>query len=183
MPGRSPRPSRRVAGSTCRRCSARTRPTHAYRRTRPRKRSSLFDNLMAILAAGGAHLTDVVRVGIVMRDLQRDRPTFNKVWAERFGEHRPARSAIQSDEFGRKGENARYMIEVDGVPWLTSPPTRAGAVRPGRQLLHALRCGLRRPARGTPSSSGARRRQQPGSPGSAARRRPAAHPRGRCRRR
>ena len=37
----------------------------------------IFDNLVAILAAAGAELTDVVRVGIVMRDLQRDRPTFN----------------------------------------------------------------------------------------------------------
>ena len=63
----------------------------------------LFDNLAAILAAAGAELTDVVRVGIVMRDLQRDRPVFNKVWAERFGEHRPARSAIQSADFGRAG--------------------------------------------------------------------------------
>ena len=45
----------------------------------------LFDNLVAILAAAGAELTDVVRVGIVMRDLQRDRPTFNAVWAKRFG--------------------------------------------------------------------------------------------------
>ena len=72
----------------------------------------LFDNLAAILAAGGAGLTDVVRVGIVMRDLQRDRPVFNEVWAERFGEHRPARSAIESSAFGRPGENARFMIEV-----------------------------------------------------------------------
>ena len=72
----------------------------------------IFDNLVAILAAGGARLTDVVRVGIVMRDLQRDRPAFNKVWADRFGDHRPARSAIQSDQFGRKGENARFMIEA-----------------------------------------------------------------------
>ena len=72
----------------------------------------LFDNLAAILAAGGVGLTDVVRVGIVMRDLQRDRPVFNQVWAERFGEHRPARSAIESSAFGRPGENARFMIEV-----------------------------------------------------------------------
>ena len=47
-----------------------------------------------------------------MRDLQRDRPAFNQVWAERFGDHRPARSAIQAPEPGRKGENARFMIEV-----------------------------------------------------------------------
>ena len=74
--------------------------------------NKIFDNLVAILAAAGAELSDVVRVGIVMRDLQRDRPAFNKVWSERFGDHRPARSAIQSAEFGRKGENARIMIEV-----------------------------------------------------------------------
>lgn len=72
----------------------------------------VFANLEAILAAAGAGLTDVVRVGIVMRDLQRDRPVFNEVWAQRFGDHRPARSAIQSPEFGRVGENARFMIEV-----------------------------------------------------------------------
>jgi 2-iminobutanoate/2-iminopropanoate deaminase len=72
----------------------------------------IFDNLEAILAAAGAALTDVVRVGIVMRDLQRDRPVFNQVWAERFGDHRPARSAIQAPDFGRKGENAGFMIEV-----------------------------------------------------------------------
>ena len=72
----------------------------------------IFANLQAILEAAGAALTDVVRVGIVMRDLQRDRPVFNQVWAERFGDHRPARSAIQSPDFGRKGENARFMIEV-----------------------------------------------------------------------
>lgn len=74
--------------------------------------NQIFDNLVAILEAAGARLTDVVRVGIVMRDLQRDRPAFNKVWAERFGDHRPARSAIQSEQFGRKGENAKVMIEV-----------------------------------------------------------------------
>ena len=72
----------------------------------------LFANLTAILAAAGAGLTDVVRVGIVMRALQRDRPVFNKVWAEQFGEHRPARSAIEASDFGRAGENARFMVEV-----------------------------------------------------------------------
>jgi 2-iminobutanoate/2-iminopropanoate deaminase len=72
----------------------------------------LFDNLVAILTAAGSGLADVVRVGIVMRNLQQDRPVFNQVWAERFGEHRPARSALESPAFGRPGENARFMIEV-----------------------------------------------------------------------
>ena len=74
--------------------------------------NQIFDNLTAILAAAGADLTNVVRVGIVMRHLQDDRPTFNRVWKERFGEHRPARSAIESAAFGRPDENPRYMVEA-----------------------------------------------------------------------
>jgi 2-iminobutanoate/2-iminopropanoate deaminase len=72
----------------------------------------LFANLTAILAAAGANLTHVVRARIVMRALQRDRPVFNQVWVERFGDHRPARSAIESPDFGREGDNARYMVEA-----------------------------------------------------------------------
>jgi 2-iminobutanoate/2-iminopropanoate deaminase len=72
----------------------------------------LFTNLEAILGAAGARLDQVVRVGIVMRHLQRDRPTFNAVWAERFGAHRPARSAIEASDFGRPGEHARFVVEV-----------------------------------------------------------------------
>jgi 2-iminobutanoate/2-iminopropanoate deaminase len=81
----------------------------------PRTRAEaerLFDNLEAILKAAGADLSHVVRVGIVMRDLYGDRLVFNQVWVERFGDHRPARSAIESPAFGRPDENARFMIEV-----------------------------------------------------------------------
>ena len=76
----------------------------------------MFDNLEAILSAAGARLTDVVRVGIFMKQLQRDRPAFNEVWAERFGEHRPARSAVQAGDFGRPRETVRYMMEVVAHP-------------------------------------------------------------------
>jgi 2-iminobutanoate/2-iminopropanoate deaminase len=72
----------------------------------------LFTNLSAILGTAGSGLTDVVRVGIFMRHLQRDRPAFNDVWKEYFGLHRPARSAVEVSDFGRPGENARYMIEA-----------------------------------------------------------------------
>ena len=93
--------------ATCRRCSGPTRPATRYRADARDEAERLFANLNAILEAAGAGLTDVVRVGIVMRGLQRDRPAFNQVWAERFGEHRPARSAIEASDFGRNGENAR----------------------------------------------------------------------------
>ena len=72
----------------------------------------VFANLDAILGAASAGLADVVQVGIAMRNLQQDRPVFNQVWAEQFGDHRPARSAIQLPDFGRVGENARFMIAV-----------------------------------------------------------------------
>jgi 2-iminobutanoate/2-iminopropanoate deaminase len=72
----------------------------------------LLANLTAILAAAGARLTDVVRAGIFMKHLQRDRPAFNEAWVRHFGAHRPARSAVEVSDFGRRGEDARYMIEV-----------------------------------------------------------------------
>jgi 2-iminobutanoate/2-iminopropanoate deaminase len=76
----------------------------------------MFANLEAILTAAGARLTDVVRVGIFMKQLQRDRPAFNEVWAERFGDHRPARCAVQAGDFGRPRETVRYMMEVVAHP-------------------------------------------------------------------
>ena len=72
----------------------------------------LFSNLAAILAAAGAELSDVVRVGIFMRHLQRDRPAFNEAWVRHFGEHRPARSAVGVSDFGRPDEDARFMVEA-----------------------------------------------------------------------
>ena len=72
----------------------------------------LFANLTAILAAADARLSDVIRVGIFMKQLQRDRPVFNEVWREAFGDHRPARSAVQAGDFGRPRESVRYMMEV-----------------------------------------------------------------------
>jgi 2-iminobutanoate/2-iminopropanoate deaminase len=86
--------------------------THAIPADAREEAEQLFTNLSAILAAAAVNLTDVVRVGIVMRALQRDRPVFNQVWAQRFGDHRPARSAIEASDFGRKGENARFMIDA-----------------------------------------------------------------------
>ena len=41
-----------------------------------------------------------------------NQPVFNQVWAEQFGRHQPARSAIEASDFGRPGEHARFMIEV-----------------------------------------------------------------------
>jgi 2-iminobutanoate/2-iminopropanoate deaminase len=47
-----------------------------------------------------------------MRHLQRDRPVFNEVWAGVFGDHRPARSAVEATDFGRPRDAVRSMMEV-----------------------------------------------------------------------
>jgi 2-iminobutanoate/2-iminopropanoate deaminase len=86
--------------------------THQIPAAADAEAKQLFANLAAILRSADAALTDVVRIGITMRDLHRDRPVINTVWADVFGEHRPARSAIQAVDFGRAGERARYMIEA-----------------------------------------------------------------------
>jgi len=72
----------------------------------------LFANLSAILAAAGGDLRDVVRVGIFTTHLQRDRPVLNEVWKRAFGDHRPARSAVEVAAFGRPEESPKYMLEV-----------------------------------------------------------------------
>jgi 2-iminobutanoate/2-iminopropanoate deaminase len=72
----------------------------------------LFANLNAILCAAGAEFSDVVRVGIFTTHLQRDRPALNEVWKRTFGDHRPARSAVEVSAFGRPGEDPRFMVEV-----------------------------------------------------------------------
>jgi 2-iminobutanoate/2-iminopropanoate deaminase len=87
-------------------------PSHTIPADAREEAEQLLTNLTAILDAAGASLTAVVHARIVMRALQRDRPAFNQAWVERFGEHRPARGAIESSDFGRPGENARFMIEV-----------------------------------------------------------------------
>ena len=47
-------------------------PEHQARR--------VFENLRTVLAGAGATLDDVVKVVVYMRDLQGDRPVFNRVW-------------------------------------------------------------------------------------------------------
>jgi 2-iminobutanoate/2-iminopropanoate deaminase len=51
-------------------------------------------NLIDLLAAEGAVLTDVVKTTVFLKHLGSDYPRMNEVYMELFGDHRPARSAI-----------------------------------------------------------------------------------------
>ena len=54
----------------------------------------VFDNLSAILESQGSSLGKVVKVTVFMTDLG-EFAAMNAVFAQRFGEHRPARSTVQ----------------------------------------------------------------------------------------
>lgn len=45
---------------------------------------SVFANVMAVLAASGAHWNDLVDVTVYLTDMTRDFPTYNAIWAEYF---------------------------------------------------------------------------------------------------
>ncbi len=53
-----------------------------------------LDNCKAILTEAGAKLTDVVKVDIFLKNMD-DFADVNGVYAEFFGEHKPARACVQ----------------------------------------------------------------------------------------
>lgn len=68
----------------------------------------VLDNLAAVLAAAGCGLTDVVKTTVFLADMA-DFAEMNRVYAERFGDHRPARSTVQ---VAKLPAGARVEIEV-----------------------------------------------------------------------
>lgn len=53
----------------------------------------VFDNLQAVLAAAGLTFNDVVKTTVYLTRIE-DFPAVNTVYAQRFGESRPARSTV-----------------------------------------------------------------------------------------
>jgi 2-iminobutanoate/2-iminopropanoate deaminase len=73
-----------------------------------RQTDQVFDNLDAILTAGGASLSTVVKTTVFLQDMN-DFAAMNEVYARRFGNHRPARSTVQAARLPR---DARVEIEA-----------------------------------------------------------------------
>jgi 2-iminobutanoate/2-iminopropanoate deaminase len=55
----------------------------------------VFENLKAVLAAGGSDFSHVLRATVFLQDMG-DFQTLNAIYAEYFGEHKPARTTIQA---------------------------------------------------------------------------------------
>ncbi len=54
-----------------------------------------LSNVLAVVEAGGGKLTDIAKVEIFVKDLANF-GTINEVYAEFFGEHKPARYCVQA---------------------------------------------------------------------------------------
>ena len=67
-------------------------------------------NVATILEAAGSSLALVVRCGVFLVDM-REFPRMNAVYAQAFGQHRPARTTVEVS--GLPGEGLR--VEIDAV--------------------------------------------------------------------
>ena len=70
-----------------------------------------LSNIRRILEAAGAGVTDVVKCSVFLRDIA-DFPKMNRVYAEFFGDHKPARTAIEA-----KFHQAEMLVEIDCVAY------------------------------------------------------------------
>ncbi len=71
----------------------------------------VFKNLIAVLDAAGAGLADVVKTTVFLADMG-EFAAMNDVYAEFFGDHKPARATVQAARLPR---DARVEIECVAV--------------------------------------------------------------------
>lgn len=55
---------------------------------------SVFHNVRVILEEAGANWEDLVDVTVYLTDMKRDFPLYNRLYAEHFSTHRPARTTL-----------------------------------------------------------------------------------------
>jgi len=71
----------------------------------------VFANLKAVLEEAGSSLSQVVKTTVFIKDMN-DFVVLNEIYAQHFGEHKPARSTV---EVTRLPKDAKVEIEVIAV--------------------------------------------------------------------
>jgi 2-iminobutanoate/2-iminopropanoate deaminase len=69
----------------------------------------VLDNLGAVLAAAGAGFDAVVKTTVYLKSMD-DYPIVNEVYAERFGDSRPARAAVEVSRLPKD-----VSVEIDAI--------------------------------------------------------------------
>lgn len=72
----------------------------------------VFRNMTAILEAAGTDLAHVLRCGVFLVDM-RDFQAMNGVYAQVFGDHRPARTTVQVASLPDPG----LRVEIDAIAY------------------------------------------------------------------
>jgi 2-iminobutanoate/2-iminopropanoate deaminase len=80
-----------------------------------RQAERVLENLDAVLSAAGASRQSVVKATIFLRDLA-DFAAVNAVYAEFFGDHRPARSTVQVARLPRDAAVEIELVAAVGNP-------------------------------------------------------------------
>jgi 2-iminobutanoate/2-iminopropanoate deaminase len=70
-----------------------------------------LENVARILAAAGAGVTDIVKVSMFLRDIG-DFQAMNRAYAAFFGDHKPARTTIES-----KFHKSEMLVEIDCIAY------------------------------------------------------------------
>ena len=74
----------------------------------------VLKNMAAVLSASGSSLAQVVKTTIFLANMA-DFPVVNGIYAEAFGDHKPARSTVQVAALPKGAQ-----VEIDCVAWLGS---------------------------------------------------------------
>lgn len=69
----------------------------------------VFQNLQAVLQAAGTDLQKVLKVTVFLQDMNHF-SIVNDIYADRFGEHKPARSAVEVSRLPKD-----VLIEIEAV--------------------------------------------------------------------
>lgn len=69
----------------------------------------VLENLKAVLASENLNLNNIVKTGVFLKDMS-DFVTVNKVYAEHFGDHKPARACVAVKELP-KG----VSVEIEAI--------------------------------------------------------------------
>jgi 2-iminobutanoate/2-iminopropanoate deaminase len=73
--------------------------------------NQVFENLRAVLAEAGSSLEQVVKTTVFLKDMN-DFAAMNETYAQNFGDHKPARSAV---EVARLPKDVKVEIEVIAI--------------------------------------------------------------------
>ena len=69
----------------------------------------VLTNLKAVLEAGGASMGTVVRTTVFLKSMD-DFPQVNAIYAEAFGDHRPARACVEVSRLPKD-----VLVEIDAI--------------------------------------------------------------------